>query len=634
MDWQKTIIAGTSPLLISNPEPEFGETITISFLVSKNNDIQSVDFYAINNSYCKRLQMKRRMFNDFFEQFYVDFQILNKLTNFYFLLRDKNNFVYFLSNSGLTPYLPAYYEQFFLIRDSQYPGWLKNAIFYQIFPDRFYKSEDYSTDYSFEYEGFKSKILPWKKDVDPLSWQEARNFDHFGGNLLGIAQKVEYLKNLGINAIYLNPIFLSPPNHKYHTEDYLVIDPFFGNKEIFAKLVEILHQNNIKIIIDGVFNHVGWYHRWFNKFKKYTDDLGAYNSTESKYADYFIFSEHPDKYLAWADVKEIPVLNYQNQDLKNEILNVLQYWIKEAKIDGWRFDVASNVGNYPQIGVEIGDEILTEFRKTIKKFGKEKILLGEVFHDAVNYLRKGIFDSAMNYAGFANPVINFLSDKRFYNLEPAWQFNFSQPQNRAQILSAELFQVRKVLNHPILARMYNLLGSHDTPRLASLLKDKNKRLLALILQFTYIGVPAIYYGDEIGLDSGEDPTVREPFNRRIFIWNENYWDKHLLDNYKKLIQIRKKYMSVFSAGVYKELYAQGGIFAFMRIANKGQILVIVNASENDEKIKLNINQLGFNGNEFEALFSTNSYNIKPTETGLEIGLGRNSGLILLRDKNF
>ena len=633
MNWQETIIAGTSPLLISNPEPEFGETITISFLVSKDNDIQSAVFYAINNSYCKGLEMKRRNFNDFFEQFYIEFEILNKFTNFYFLLRDKNNFVYFLSNSGITSYLPAYYEQFFLIRDPQYPSWLKNAIFYQIFPDRFYKSDDYSTDYSFEYDGFKSRILPWKKNIDPLSWQQAHNFDHFGGNLLGIIQKVDYLKNLGINAIYLNPIFLSPPNHKYHTEDYLSIDPFFGNKEIFIKLVKILHQNNIKIIIDGVFNHVGWYHRWFNRFKKYTD-LGAYNSAKSKYSDYFIFLKLPDKYLAWADVKEIPILNYQNNDLKNEIFNVLQYWIKQANIDGWRFDVASNIGNYPKIGIEIGDQILTGFRKNIKNFGKDKLMLAELFHDAVRYLREGIFDSAMNYVGFANPVINFLSDKRFYILEPGWQYNFSQPQNRAQILSAELLQVRKVLNHPILSQMYNLLGSHDTPRLASLLKDKNKRLLALILQFTYIGIPAIYYGDEIGLDSGNDPTVREPLNRRIFIWDESAWDKHLLDNYKKLIQIRKKYISIFSSGLYKELYAKDGIFAFIRIAIDGQILVIVNGADKEADINLNISTLGFNGYEFKVLFYSGSFDLKPTKTELKLSLGQYTGLILLRDESF
>lgn len=449
------------------------------------------------------------------------------------------------------------------------PEWLKGGIIYQIFPDRFAfsgtKKQNVPSD----------RVLRTDRDGDPYWIPTAEgkvlNNDYFGGDLKGIEQKLGYLKSLGVTCIYLNPIFEAQSNHRYDTGDYEKIDPMLGTERDFKSLCQSAEKLGIKIMLDGVFSHTGDDSKYFNRYSRY-DSVGAYQSENSPYYNWYKFNKWPDDYESWWGIKILPEVNEDNPDFIEYITGkngIARKWLRLGA-SGWRLDVAD----------ELPDEFLDEFRKAVKEEKNDCLVLGEVWEDASNkssygklrrYLLGEQLDSVMNYP-FAGAVIDFIRDAN------------------AELFASRVMSI--VENYPkeVLDVLMNHISTHDTMRAITALAGEScayrdrrwqsnhsldekeyrygMRLLmaASAMQFALPGVPTIYYGDEAGMQGYKDP-----FNRRCYPWGKE--NEELVEWYKKLGEIRSK-NSVFKDGKFEILSAVAGCVAFSRKNDDEAILVI------------------------------------------------------------
>ncbi len=370
------------------------------------------------------------------------------------------------------------------------PDWVKDTIWYQIFPERFANGE-----YSNDPEG----TLAWGS-------KEPEQDSFFGGDLQGVINHLDYLVELGISGIYFTPIFKATSNHKYDTIDYYELDPQFGTKETLKKLVKECHKRGIRVMLDAVFNHSGFY---FAPFQDVLEKGGS-----SRYKDWFHIHEFPVKtepipnYDTFAFTYMMPKLNTENAELKEYLLGVARYWIEECNIDGWRLDVAN----------EVDHAFWREFRKVVKEVKPDAYILGEIWNDSMPWLQGDQFDAVMNYP-FTDYALDYMA-KETIDLQ-----RFRQG-------IEELLHIYPKNVHEA---TFNLLGSHDTARVLNQAgEDKEKLKLLFLFQLTFSGSPCIYYGDEIGMTGENDPDCR-----RCMIWEEEKQDKELLSFVKELIQLRK-----------------------------------------------------------------------------------------------
>lgn len=414
------------------------------------------------------------------------------------------------------------------------PQWPSQAIFYQIFPDRFYNGD------------------PHNDPANTVAWDEQPTFDNFfGGDLEGIIAKLPYLKELGVTALYLNPVFESPSNHKYNATDYLKIAPEFGDFWTFKKLVDQIHAAGMKVIIDGVFNHTG------DSFWAFQDVLRRGN--ESRFKDWYHFhgfpvcqGNHPN-YDCWWNFGSLPKLNHDNPEVVRYLLKVVSFWTS-AGIDGWRLDVPN----------EVKISFWRVFRKLVKSINPEAFIVGEIWDDAHLWLAGDTCDAVMNYR-WRDAVIQF----------------FAQGNCSAADFRGQLSAIREGLPWDYTLSAYNLLSSHDTPRFLTLCGGDRRRVLAATaFQYTYPGIPAVYYGDEIGLCGQKDPDCRKTMK-----WDPAEQDQVLLEAHRQLAKLRNEH-PVLQRGSYYELPVGEGIFGFMRRNSEEEFLVCVNASPNCHCIKL------------------------------------------------
>lgn len=415
----------------------------------------------------------------------------------------------------------------------------QSMIFYQIFPDRFRKSDD-------------SLRKPEKLDT----WGNLpTRLNYMGGDLPGIIEKLSYVKELGVNCIYINPIFEGVSNHKYDTTDYYRIDPAFGRNADLKLLVNKAHELGIRVILDGVFNHSG------TQWKPFQDVLKFGN--HSKYKDWFFIHRYPvtideQSYDCVGHYKWMPKINLANPETQDYFIDVGKYWIKEYSIDGWRLDVAD----------EIPTQFWERFSFEIKREFPDAFLLGETWGDAHQLICGNRLDSAMNYV-FRDAVVDWLAKGK---------------------ISAEEFSNR--INHMMMlypfekmSQMYNLLDSHDTPRfLFECGGDVRKLKLAVALQMLFVGCPAVYYGDEIGMTGDNDPLCRG-----CMVWNHDEQNQDLLSWYQKFIEVRKSYIEL-EQGDYRTLFADKDSIGFYRIYKDRSILVVINGGEEKEKLPIDLNK--------------------------------------------
>lgn len=478
-------------------------------------------------------------------------------------------------NAFLPDFQQTVYDENFVT-----PDFLKGGIMYQIFPDRFFKSNQEKKNVP------STRVL--RKWGDTPYWNEEQmngiwNNDYFGGDLKGIEEKLPYIADLGVTCIYLNPIFESHSNHRYDTADYEKVDSLLGDENDLKSLCKKAQKKyGISIILDGVFSHTGCDSRYFNMYNHY-NDVGAYNSKQSPYYSWYKFIKWPDDYHSWWGIKLLPEVIEEDESYRNYICGkngILKKWLK-CGIAGYRLDVAD----------ELPDIFLDDLRKSVKSENPNAIIIGEVWEDATNkfaygqrrkYLLGEELDSVMNYP-FADAVLNFV---RFANGDSFFNSVMSIVENYPpQVLSV-------LMNH---------IGTHDTVRAITRLAGENPdghdrtwqfehntlskfdylmgvsmMKIASLIQFTLPGVPSIYYGDEIGMQG-----MKDPFNRGCMVWDDA--NDELLKWYKRLGQIRHS-SKAFINGDFEKVYCDGGVIAYSRNCESDSVLVAINNSNESKKI--------------------------------------------------
>ena len=529
------------------------------------------------------------------------------------------------------------------------PDWAKGAVMYQIMVDRFNngdKSNDVMTnEYAYIGRGV-SKVENW---VEPPAVDGTRQF--YGGDLQGVIDKLEYLEKLGVEVIYFNPIFVSPSNHKYDTQDYDYIDPHFGkivndngkllkdgdnnnehaqrykvrttdlanleaSNKLFVELVEKAHAHGIKIIIDGVFNHCGSFNKWMDKEKFYTKNKnyksGAYISKDSPYNLYFKFLEDrwPDNnsFEGWWGFDTLPKLNYEgSKELCDYIIEVGKKWVSPPyNVDGWRLDVAADLGH----SQEFNHEFWKKFRKAVKEANPEAIILAEHYGDANSWLQGDQWDTIMNYDGFMDPVTWFLTgvDKHSDNSNPGMrgdagtfkltmQYQMSIMQNQSLLVA-----MNELSNHDhsrFLTRTNRMVGRVGTAGTAAASQDIDEAIFkqGVVMQMTLPGAPTLYYGDEAGVCGWTDPD-----NRRTYPWgHENF---EILEFYREAIAIHRQH-KVFKTGSYKPLVEQRDLLCYGRFDMDNAAFVAINTSDTDKTVSIPTWTLGVeDGESFERLIET------------------------------
>lgn len=455
------------------------------------------------------------------------------------------------------------------------PKWVKDAIFYQIFPDRFAKSG----------RGPASHLIF-------ESWDSAPTQHGFkGGDLYGVMEKLDYLKDLGVTAIYFNPIFASASNHRYHTYDYYNVDPLLGGNAALKKLLSAAHKYDIKIVLDGVFNHAS---RGFWQFNHVLETGAA-----SPYRDWFHFDEerlngkkhwgaypthheehllrHEDSltaigYRAWWNLPALPKFNTKTPAVREFIFGVAEYWVKQG-IDGWRLDVPAEIDD---------DEFWREFRRRVRAVNPDAYIVGEIWHEAQRWLQGDQFDAVMNYLITAASLGFFANS----HLDMAMLQHAGGLRDRVHPMNAHDFanEIDRILHlypQEITFAQLNLLDSHDMPRFLSCAGgDKNSLKLAWLFLLTIPGAPCIYYGDEVGVDGGHDPDCR-----KAFPWDENKWDMDLLDYVKSCTALRTKHAAL-RRGEYKRLHADGDLMAFSRMYKNDTISIAFNVAYEERTLEL------------------------------------------------
>lgn len=516
------------------------------------------------------------------------------------------------------------------------PDWAKGAVMYQIFTDRFCNGDKANDVQTGEYAYVGQQV---EQVRDWYSYPESTDIRRFyGGDLQGVWDKLDYLQKLGVDVIYFNPIFVSPSNHKYDTQDYDYIDPHYGvivkdegkllkkgstdnteatkyicrttdienleaSNKFFADFVKEVHNRGMKVIIDGVFNHCGSFNKWMDKEAFYktngTYEPGAFESKDSPYNSFFKFENdkwpNNNSYEGWWGFDTLPKLNYEDSDkLCEYILNIGRKWVSEPyNVDGWRLDVAADLGH----SSEFNHQFWKRFRKAVKEANPNAIILAEHYGEATWWLKGDEWDTVMNYDAFMEPVTWFLTgvDKHSDKVD------VSMKGNGEAFIGAMTHHMAAFQSQSMLVAM-NELSNHDhsrfltrtnrvagrTARLGPEAADKDVDLAvmkeAVVMQMTLPGAPTIYYGDEAGVCGWTDPD-----NRRTYPWGRENFD--LLEFHRDMICIHKQNKAL-KMGAYKPLIWEQDVLAYARFLEDNIVVTVVNNSDEEKTISVPVWQVG------------------------------------------
>ena len=568
---------------------DVNEECSISILINKNFNIFNLRIIIVNDNHELVLDRFLSFFkeevyeNNLYNCYTVSFKIDKPYIYFYHF---EFNDCYGRHNIGRDDYLdavltdnePLCYQLNITDKITKKPdfSWYKGKVMYQIMVDRFNRVHDFdwknvNLKYKYNYilhKNFDEEIIDFPYNGD-------YHVDFYGGSLKGIEEKLDYLKSLNVGVIYLNPIFLSPTSHKYNTSDYLLIDPMYGTLDDFRSLINKAKEKGISIILDGVFNHTGDDSIYFNKYGHY-ESLGAYQSSSSvffKWYDFNNYQKNKDDYRSWWGIKTLPSVNQNSKFVSfiSEGSGVINTWMKEG-IKGFRLDVVD----------ELNDNFVKKINKAIKSVDKDAIVIGEVWEDATNkisyskrreYFNGHELDSVMNYP-IKDGIIDYIRNNNLNNL---------------------IIKIRNEINnyhHNYLHLLMNILGTHDTPRIITVLsnidfndrsidrrnfrlndiefnKALKKVLMAYTILYTLPGIPCIYYGDEIGLEGFQDPYSRRPMK---------FINSKIKDYLEKLGEVRID--NIFTNGLYNEVSWDRNVFIYERSSyNNYKYLIIINNND-------------------------------------------------------
>lgn len=607
-------------------EPQPYQTINIRLRVEHNAPVKANLITMENRTYEMRLIERGELF-DFYE---ASVRLTNRIFAYYFSIEENGEICYF-DKFGDTEFVRPQYA-FRIIPGFTTPEWAKGAVMYQILVDRFANGDPTNDPETNEYHYICTKC----KKVD--DWNEIPNPDFgvaefYGGDLQGVREKLQYLKSLGIEVIYFNPIFVSPSNHKYDIADYDHIDPHYGrivkdegellqgeiydnsqatryicrvtdkenlkaSNKFFADLVKEAHAQGIRVILDGVFNHCGSFNKWLDREGIYKKEggykPGAYQEKDSPYHDYFAFYNNEawpqnNSYEGWWGHDTLPKLNYEgSENLYNYILEIGKKWVSEPyNVDGWRLDVAADLGHSP----ETNHKFWQDFRKAVKEANPDALVLAEHYGDATSWLSGGEWDTVMNYDAFMEPISYFVTgmEKHSDSYDASAQGNSERFEN-----SMRHFMTR--FTAPSLYCAMNQLSNHDHSRFLTRTNHKVGRAAQLgveaasegvnealykvgvLMQMTWPGAPTLYYGDEAGVCGFTDPD-----NRRTYPWGKE--NGMLLDFHRDMILIHKC-SSALRRGSFKFLNRDKNYISYGRFNKVEKYIVVVNVGP--EKIEVDV----------------------------------------------
>lgn len=537
------------------------DSIKIRIAIESPGDILSIELLSLINNEATKTTMKyvtrTNNINIYETSLHIDFS--NNIQKYIFKVIHADD-VLWISAIGITHSEPLLTDFFSLLYEPNIPEWYFEQQFYQIFPDRF------ASDKSTENNQFPDAKIIENDDI----------YSFFGGNLNGIKNKITYLKKLGVTAIYLNPICISNTNHHYDVKEYNKIDPRLGTDSDFQSLVDDLHKNNIKIILDAPINHVSNESIYYDESNNTSN--GAANNSNSPYKKFFTFKD--GKPIYWNNCKYLIKLNYGCKDVQKLIYGkegyLTHYLKKPFNIDGWRLDANHMIGKNGTANNNA--HYCNKIYKSIKKVNKEAIIIGDHYHDAHNWLCGNIEqeDGAMNIQGFYKPLILFLTGKDFSGCSVKYD---------ATNLKFDICKYYQNIPQELQLSFFNQLGNHDTSRLATKLNNNPILIkMALTILYTWIGVPCLYYGDEIGFQGNSSLSSRNPME-----WikqNEKY-----VPIIKVLSEFRKRNKALM-LGSFQITFANEKCFVYERCYKDQKIIVIVNKGNNVINVDLSYNLKG------------------------------------------
>lgn len=639
---------------------------------SARNNIDKV--FLCNDN--KKFPMTIINFDSMFDFYSIKIDGCTKKFDYYFEIQ-KNDRIYFYNKRGLYDVLNPSYN-FSIIPGFFTPDWIKGSVMYQIYVDRFFNGDGKNDVVNNEYIYLNKAAKKIEKWTMPVLENDVCNF--YGGDLKGVIDKMNYLKDLGIEVIYFNPIFVSPSNHKYDIQDYDYIDPHYGkivndsgeplyfenfnnkfatkymqrttdkknleaSNQLFIQLVETAHANGIKIILDGVFNHCGAFNKWMDKegfYYRMGYPQGAYRSKNSIYHNYFRWFDenwpNNDCYESWWGFDNHPKLNYEgSRELFDYILNIGKKWVSAPfNADGWRVDVAADIG----MSQEFNHKFWREFRLAVKNANPNAVIIAEHYGNPKKWLEGDQWDSVMNYDAFMEPITWFLTGMEKHSEEfksdrlcNAIYFENAMRYSMAQFSFQSLYcAMNELSNHDhsrFLTRTNMTVGRLNTMGTEAAQKNVNKNVMmeAVVFQMTWPGCPTIYYADEVGLAGWSDPD-----NRRPFPWDNQ--DENLLSLHKTLIQIHKK-SEALKYGSLEYLHLDYGIISFGRWIGDEKYVVAINNNDVAKEIDIPVWKIGVIDDVLKKViataankFSCNEENYKVSNGFLKINMDSKSAVVL------
>ena len=596
------------------PEPDAYATVTLRFRTGRD-DVDHVRLIVGEEKY----EMTKEHSWGVFDYYSICRKLERENVRYSFEVQSGEEVLYF-NRYGVTEKIEPVYD-FVIVPGFSTPDWAKGAVMYQIYTDRFYNGDPSNDVENREYYyigDYSTKVDDWDKYPAAMGVRE-----FYGGDLQGVIDKLDYLKDLGVEVIYFNPLFVSPSNHKYDIQDYDYIDPHFGkivedggevlpegvkenhlatkyqkrvtdkknlkaSNELFVKLVEELHKRGMRIILDGVFNHCGSFNKWMDRERIYEGQEGyapgAYVSADSPYRNFFGFRDenswpYNPHYDGWWGHDTLPKLNYEDSSaLEEYILNIGKKWVSPPyNVDGWRLDVAADLG----YSKEYNHQFWKKFRDTVKAANPNALILAEHYGDPFEWLGGDEWDSVMNYDAFMEPLTWFFTGMEKHSdeyrsdlLGNADCFVKSMRHHMSRMMTSSLqTAMNELSNHDhsrFLTRTNHVVGrvANLGPEAANKNVDKAVLREAVVMQMTWVGAPTVYYGDEAGVCGFTDPD-----NRRTYPWG--YEDQELIHFHQEMIKIHKSYPSLKTGSICM-LYQDDNILAYGRFLDRQQVIVIIN----------------------------------------------------------
>jgi alpha-glucosidase len=561
-----------SAFYVSNQKPILNEKVILKIRLHQSIGLVAKVSarYSDNGEAFYSKRAKPTPGNDGWSWWETTIPVLNPIVNYRFLIELVDGGAYWLNAQGVSDIEPTDAMDFRMTTLSDAPSWSSSGVMYQIFPDRFARSEHADSRQAPEWAVPKR----WSDQVTAFGTDVSTQF--FGGDLDGIIDHLDHLENLGVNILYLTPIFPGQSNHRYDASSFDEVDPLLGGDEALQRLVAAAHSRGMKVVGDLTANHSGDKHEWFR---------AAFGNPSAAESDFYYFSEGNTKYVSWWDVSSLPKLNWNSKELRRRFIegenSVVAKWLKPPfDLDGWRIDVANMSGRFED--QDMYDEIAQTIKKTMQETKKDTLLLGEYTKDAAPFMQGDGYHGAMTYFNFTKPLWLWFANE---NIKIYHDFPGPGPNRYSgkQFLAAHL---QFAAQFPWSVRMNNMnaLDTHDIPRFKTV-SVLGGQLVGAGLQFTMPGIPVIFAGDEFGLDGNNGEHSRTPIP-----WNdERVTDKSMMENYKKLSEIRRQNPTLVSGSI-RWLYVSDEAVVFAREDESATILVSATRFE-DPNIRFSMDAL-------------------------------------------